>query len=112
MEIGPIFSALLRSRTGAVLIAAQVALTLAIICNALFVVEARLATATRPSGVAEDAVFRIQYFAIGTFDDGAAVVQRDLETLRAIPGVVAVSDVNSMPISGSGWGLGLTIDPN
>src|SRR5690606_29213425 len=45
MEIRPILSALLRSETGAVLVGAQVALTLAIISNALFVVQARLAMA-------------------------------------------------------------------
>ena len=51
MEIGPIFSSLLRSRTGPLLVALQVALSLAILANALFVVEQRIAVSKRPSGV-------------------------------------------------------------
>ncbi len=108
----PIIAALLRSKTAALLVAAQVALTLAIVSNALFVVRARLATADRPSGVAdEQATFQIQHVAIGEAADPATMVQRDLEVLRALPGVVAVADVNSMPMSQAGWRLALTTDP-
>jgi putative ABC transport system permease protein len=102
MEIQPIVSALLRSKTGAVLVAAQVALTLAIVCNALFVVNERLETARRPSGVDDANVFHMLYVAAGDITDRAAMMQRDLETLRAIPGVVAAAAVNSMPLSSSG----------
>jgi putative ABC transport system permease protein len=111
MEIRPILSALLRSKTGAVLVAAQVALTLAILCNALFVVNARLHTSSRPTGVDEDAVFQIFYIGAGEVDDPAAMQQRDLEALRAIPGVVAAAATNSMPLSTSGSGTALTTDP-
>jgi putative ABC transport system permease protein len=112
MEIQPIVSALLRSKTGAVLVAAQVALTLAIVCNALFVVNARLATAERPSGVDEANVFRIQYIAASDIEDRAAMRQRDLEILRALPGVVSAAAVNSMPLSGSGSGFGVSVAPD
>jgi putative ABC transport system permease protein len=112
MEIQPIVSALLRSKTGAVLVAAQVALTLAIVCNALFVVNARLATADRPSGVDEASVFHILYLAAGDIDDRKAMMQRDLETLRALPGVTAVAEVNSMPLSTSGSYFGVTVTPD
>jgi putative ABC transport system permease protein len=111
MEIVPILSAMRRSKTGAVLVAAQVALTLAIVCNAIFVVNQRIATSKRPSGVAEDAVFRIQYIGAGEIDDRSAMTQRDLEVLRAIPGVVSVAQTNSMPISGSGSFTGVAVDP-
>jgi putative ABC transport system permease protein len=112
MEIGPILSALLRSKTGAVLVAAQIALTLAIVCNALFVVAERLETARRPSGVDEANTFHIQYVAASDITDRPAMMQRDLETLRAIPGVVAAAAVNSVPMSGSGSGFGVTLDPS
>jgi putative ABC transport system permease protein len=110
MEIAPILFALRRSKTGAILVAAQVALTLAIVCNALFVVRARLATANRPSGAAEDEVFQIQYAAAGVIEDRKGMQQADLQALRAIPGVKAVAAVNSIPVSTSGWGMGLTVD--
>ena len=110
MDIQPILLTLRRSKTGAILVAAQVALTLAIICNALFVVKARIATIDRPSGVAEDEVFQIQYAAAGEIEDRKGMQQADLAALRAIPGVKAVAAVNSFPVSTSGWGMGVTLD--
>jgi putative ABC transport system permease protein len=40
------------------------------------------------------------------------MMQRDLEILRALPGVTAAADVNSMPLSTSGshWGVSVTPD--
>src|SRR5215213_3323593 len=111
MEIRPILSALLRSKTGAVLIASQVALTLAIVSNAAFVVSARLATASRPSGVDEPNVFLLSYSGSREIDDRAAMVQRDLETLRAIPGVVGAVPTNQLPLTQSGWSSGLSTNP-
>jgi putative ABC transport system permease protein len=111
MEIRPILSALLRSKTGAVLIAAQVALTLAILTNAMFVVRTRLATVDRPSGADEDNLSVIAYVGSRKITDREAMVQRDLELLRAIPGVAAVSTANMMPLGQSGWQSGLTLDP-
>ncbi len=42
MEIRPILSALMRSKVSMILIGLQVALTLAIVCNALFIIGQRL----------------------------------------------------------------------
>jgi putative ABC transport system permease protein len=100
-----------RSKTGAVLVAMQIALTLAIVCNALFIVKARIAGANRPSGVAEDEVFQLLYAEIGEPTDPFSASQRDLEILRAIPGVKYAASVNSFPMSRSGWGTGISIDP-
>ena len=54
MEFRPIFSTLLRNKTGALLIALQVAISLAILVNALYIVNIRLAVAARPSGVTDE----------------------------------------------------------
>lgn len=110
MHLHPILSALLRSKAGAAVVAAQIALTLAIVCNALFVVRARLDTASRPSGVAEDEVFQLRYMAAGVIEDRSAMVQQDLATLRAVPGVVAAAHVNSLPMTNSGSYTGLSTD--
>ena len=110
MEIQPILLTLRRSKTGAILVAAQVALTLAIVCNALFVVKARLATVDRPTGVAEDEVFQIQYAAAGEIEDRKGMQRADLDALRAIPGVKAAAAINSFPASTSGWGMGVDVD--
>lgn len=107
----PVLTALLRSKTAALLVVVQVALTLAIVCNALFVVRARLATADRPSGVDEANVFELGYVGAGPIPDRAAMLQRDREVLLGIPGVAATAAVNSFPLSQSGWGLGLSVEP-
>ena len=108
MEIRPILSALLRSKTGAVLIAAQVALTLAILTNATFVVRTRLATVDRSSGADEANLFELTYVGSRKLTDRAPMVEHDLALLRAIPGVVSVSTTNMMPLGQSGWQAGLS----
>jgi putative ABC transport system permease protein len=111
MHLHPILSALLRSKAGALVVAAQVALTIAIVCNALFVVDARLDTASRPSGVDEANVFQVRLSGARLIDDRSAMVHADLAAMRAIPGVVAAAQVNSIPVSDSGSYTGISSDP-
>ena len=54
MEIRPIISTLLRQRTGPLLVALQVAISLAILANAIFVVQQRISASQRPSGVVDE----------------------------------------------------------
>ncbi len=114
MEIRPIISALLRSKTGAILIAAQIALTLAIISNSLFVVNQRLATANRPSGAMEAQVFQLGLSPIGNMEANEvfAMQRADVAALRAVPGVVSAAWTNQVPMGQSGWGFALGTDPD
>lgn len=115
MELRPILSSLLRNKTGALLIAAQVALSLAIVANALYIIQDRLALTARPSGVADEAnVFRIGLLpmkAPETADGKFANQQRNAEVLRALPGVASVAWTNQAPLGRSGWNTGLILDP-
>jgi putative ABC transport system permease protein len=111
MEIRPILSSLLRSKTGAVLIAAQIALTLAIIANALYIVNDRVDRANRPSGLDEPNMFYIALSGVGDMADKEAMQKRDVEVLRAIPGVVSAGWINQYPMTQNGWALGLTTTP-
>jgi putative ABC transport system permease protein len=111
MEIRPILSSLLRSKTGAVLIAAQIALTLAIIANALYIVKDRVDRANRPTGIDEANSFFISFNGIGEMADKEAMQKRDVEVLRAIPGVVSAGWINQYPMTQNGWSLGLTTTP-
>ncbi len=113
MEIRPILSALMRSKTAPLLIAAQVAISLAILANALHVVNLRQASAARPSGVAnEENVFYIEARPLQkrSHTDKLAQQQRDAEVLTAIPGVVSVAWTNQMPMSRSGWNSGWAVE--
>ncbi len=53
MQFRPIISAMRRNKVGAILIAVQMAITLAILCNALFIIQQRIALSKRPTGVDE-----------------------------------------------------------
>lgn len=110
-DIGPIFRALLHNKLGALLIALQIALTLAIVTNAAFIIQQRSAHIARPSGLDEA---HTALFFTTVFDsqiDQRQLIRDDLEALRAIPGVIAVTPTNSVPASGSGWGETLYNDP-
>jgi putative ABC transport system permease protein len=105
MEIRPILSALLRSKTGPLLVAVQVALSLAILANALYIVQVRLAVSARDSGLAnEQDVFALQVRQLeaGTHEQQLAIQRRDTATLRAVPGVLSVASSWQMPLSRSG----------
>ncbi len=101
MEIRPILSAMLRSKTGAILIAAQVALTLGILCNALYIVNDRLQLANRPSGAMEDDVFQLSLSPFRKVADLKGMQLEDEAALRKIPGVVAVTWTDQVPLGQS-----------
>ena len=48
MQIQPILAALRHHKAGTLLIALQIALTLAIVCNALFIIHQRLSHLSEP----------------------------------------------------------------
>lgn len=106
MEVRPILSTLFRNKTAPLLIAAQVALTLAIIANALYIIRERLASAARPTGIDEPNIGWIQLSPIGDIADPKAVQAQDLAALAAIPGVTSVAWTNQLPLTQSGWNTG------
>ncbi len=113
--MNPILSALLRNKTGAVLVALQVALSLAILSNALHIVNVRQAVSARPSGIAdESATFYInsRYLLTENAQYDLAVQKRELEVLRSLSGVASVATINHLPMSNSGNYTGISIDRN
>lgn len=112
MELRPILSAMRRNKVGAVLIGVQIAVTLAILCNGLFIIEQRLALSRRPSGVDETSVFAIDNQWVGVPGDIPARQQADIAALRALPGVVDAYDTNQYPLTNSGWSESVLLDPD
>ncbi|WP_215406063.1 FtsX-like permease family protein [Janthinobacterium sp. JC611] len=105
MEIRPILSALMRSKTGAILVAVQVAISLAILANALHIVNLRQAVAARPTGVAaENDIFyvNIQNMNRGGHQRQLAEQRRQAALLRALPGVLSVAQTSQAVLSRSG----------
>ncbi|MEO5558711.1 MAG: FtsX-like permease family protein [Dokdonella sp.] len=111
MEIRPILSALMRSKVSMILIGLQVALTLAIVCNALFIIGQRLDNMNRPSGMNEADTFWFGSTGFGEGYNAAATEKADLALLRQLPGVAAATSTNSVPMSDGGWGTGVNLQP-
>ena len=109
MEIRPILSALMRSKVAMILIGLQVALTLAIVCNALFIINERLAHMARPSGMNEADTFWFGSNGFGQGYNAKVVQQSDLAILRQLPGVADAAPTNSVPMSDGGWSTGLSL---
>jgi putative ABC transport system permease protein len=108
----PILSALLRNRTGAVLVAMQIAIALAVLVNALYIVVQRAEKIHRPSGIDVDNL--IVMGSAGFTDRFQTVpsIQEDLAWLRALPGVRAVSTTGAIPLSSGGNSQPLVTRPD
>ncbi|MBB6245066.1 FtsX-like permease family protein [Rhodanobacter sp. A1T4] len=100
MDIRPILSTLHRHKITSLLLILQIALTCAIVCNAVFLIHQRLQRMDIPSGVADHELLQIKFAYIGDRPDAYAQAQTDLATLRQIAGVQAVALVNQLPLSG------------
>jgi putative ABC transport system permease protein len=113
MQIKPILAALRRHKAGTVLIGLQIALTLAIVCNALFIIHQRVAHLSEPTGVDEANLFVIASDWAGQLSGPQidAQIQSDLVTLRQLQGVRAVAPSNSYPLRGGGWDDFITLKP-
>jgi putative ABC transport system permease protein len=115
MELRPILSALMRNKTGPILVAVQVALSMAILANALHVVNLRQQTSARPSGVADEhsvLYMRVRNLDTAGVEQVVATREHELATLRALPGVVSVAEVNQVPLSQSGNSNGWSVNPD
>ncbi len=111
MEIGPIWRALTRNKTGAILIALQIAVTLAIIVNAVAIIQERSRLMARPSGVDEPNIFYLSSIGFGDDFNERVTIQEDLDAIRNTPGVVNAIQSNSVPLRGGGWSMGLQTEP-
>jgi putative ABC transport system permease protein len=103
MGFRPILSAMRRNKFGALLIATQMAVTLAFLANALTLVEQRIAWSDRPSGLDEANIFVIHSETIDDAGDLAGRQASDVDALRALNGVVDAYASNMYPLEGGGW---------
>jgi putative ABC transport system permease protein len=112
MELRPILSAMRRNKVGAILIAVQMAITLGVLCNGLFIIEQRVASSKRPTGVDEANVFVMRNLWVGSPTDLKARLRTDLAALRAVPGVVDAFVSNSYPLSQGGSTVSIRLHPD
>jgi len=111
MEIGPIFRALMRNKTSYVLIALQIAVTLAIMANAIAIIQERSRLMGRPSGVDENNIFYLTSTGFAEDFDVRSTITEDLDALRNTPGVIDAISTNTVPLQGGGWSSGIRLEP-
>jgi putative ABC transport system permease protein len=111
MEIGPIWRAMMRNKTGAILIALQIAVTMAIMVNAISIIQERGRMMARPSGIDEHNIFALSSIGFAKDFNERVTIEEDLAALREMPGVVNAIQSNSVPLSGGGWSMGLQTEP-
>ncbi len=109
MDIRPILSTLRRHKTASALIVIEIALSCAIVCNALFLIGTRLDRIGRDTGMANDEIVRINTAGIGSNDNPDAAVKTDLAALRAVPGVKYATSTNHVPFDSSSWNSSVSI---
>ena len=109
MDIRPILSTLRRHKTASALIVIEIALSCAIVCNALFLIGTRIDRMSRDTGLAVDEVVRINTAGIGTNDNADAAVKTDLAALRAVPGVKSATSTNHVPFDNSSWNSSVSV---
>ena len=111
LQLRPILSTLRRHRTAAALIVLEIALTCAIVCNAVFLIFNRIERLRFPSGMADGELVYVSTSSIGRDPESPANTRIDLAALRAIPGVRGAAIVNEIPYGNESENTGLNLAP-
>jgi putative ABC transport system permease protein len=110
MELGPICRALFHSKSRVILVVIEVALTLAVAVNCVVMIADQRKKIVRPTGIDEENLLVVKSEPFDpAFKDRAYLrhaIEEDLRTLRALPGVRAVSPTDQIPLSGGGSATG------
>jgi putative ABC transport system permease protein len=102
MEIRPIASSLLRNRTGALLVAIQIAIALAVVVNAIYIAHQRIEKIDRPTRIDDMNLFTVAVAEFTDRFDYDAGTRVDLDYIRSLPGVVSAALTNVPPLGVSG----------
>jgi len=105
-------SSLMQSKTGPMLVALQIAVTLAIVVNSLFIILQRVEKMNRDTGIDVQNVIVVDVRGFGSDFNVVDSITNDIDLIKSIPGVVAATVSNHAPLSGSGSGTGLRTVPD
>jgi putative ABC transport system permease protein len=109
MQIQPVLAALRRHRLATILIAMEIALACAVLCNACFLIASRIQMTHVDSGVDESSLATIK---LTGYDEAKAsdLNARVTSGLREIPGMQSVSVINEVPFGETAGNAGITLD--
>ena len=91
MGIRPMLSSMMRNKTGPLLVALQIAVTLAIVINSLFIIVQRVEKTQRDSGMDVNNVIVTYVRGFGADFDVVDSISNDIDLIKSIPGVVAAT---------------------
>ena len=111
LQLRPILSTLRRHKTAALLIVLEIALTCAIVCNAVFLIANRIERLHFASGMADDELVHIEIHTIGRNANTAPDTAADLAVLRAVDGVKSVAVLNQIPYNNNSNNSGANLAP-
>jgi putative ABC transport system permease protein len=112
MELRPILSALRRNPTGALLVALQIALALAIVVNSTYIIVQRVEKIGRDPGIDIANMFYVSFAPTGKDYNAEAAMRDDVGLLRSLPGVLDATTINSIPLSGGGSATTVYTEPD
>jgi putative ABC transport system permease protein len=106
MELGPILRSLFHHKSRFWLIVLEIGLTLAVVANCVHMILDHRRTIFRPTGIDVDNVLVVKSDPFSPeFQDETYVragIEEDLRTMKALPGVINATAVNTVPLSNSG----------
>jgi putative ABC transport system permease protein len=113
-DLMPILSTLRRHKIAAGLIVLEVALTCAIVTNALHLIQTRIEALNADSGLAESELIVLNLRGSKPVppERTAGVVAEDLVRLRAVPGVKAATAANQIVYGNNSNNSGVSLEPN
>ncbi len=102
VNLPPLLSASWRNPAGALLVLAQIAITLAVLCNAASIVAHAIARMNRPAGFDTRDTFVIDVEPVSNRFNIPSAEREDLAYLRGLPDVAAATVTNGRPLTNDG----------
>ncbi|KZN67577.1 ABC transporter permease [Pseudoalteromonas luteoviolacea] len=112
LEIKPIINTLMRSKAGALLLILQIAITLAIVSNAISIVSDRVDKLSEDTGYDEQGIIAFTVLTYNRNIDRAKQFKEDMAKLKEIDGVIEAMTVSSIPLSSSGGSWIISDEPD
>jgi putative ABC transport system permease protein len=102
LNLRPLLSSLRRNPAGAILVTLQVAITLAVLVNAAWLVGLRIARIEQPTGIDTLDTFAFAISGLSRRFDVGRAESEDIAYLRSLPGVAGATLNAGIPLTGEG----------
>lgn len=111
LNLRPVLFALGRNPTGPILVMLQIAVTLAVLVNAVWIVHQRITKIERPTGIDTRNTFVLAVSGSSKQFNIPKAESEDLAYLRTLPGVAAATVTQGVPLTDNGGDTILWLQP-